>query len=192
MLKHRRSRKVRDRTKEYFPRQQTLENVNYSYKQTPTIFGSLSTGAEFGQFMADSKYYKTTENGFSTFYVRNYVNSETRTKDTGSKHSNGEISQKWGGTKGIKKRKPLHLWTVDEVYNWLQYLALNITEDYESHIRRHAITGRVLERLNDGSLILIGIKHVSDREKILQNILLLKMRQDLLEMKRNSSDFVGC
>lgn len=142
--------------------------------------------------MADSKYYKTTKNGLSTFYVLNDVKSETRTKETGS---NGEISEKWNETKATKKRKPLHLWTVDEVCDWLQYLALNLTEQYETHIRRHAITGRVLGRLNDESLTLMGINHMSDRKKVLQNILLLKMKQDLLEtkqMKKSSSGFVGC
>lgn len=180
MLKHRRSRKGRDCAKED---KQRWENTNF------TLFPLTSSGfVDSEEIVAGKKYYKMTTNGLSTFYVVTPVNSKTQTKERAIIGQTLEFDKRDETSSTVIKKtksKSLHLWTIDDVISWLHYLSLSLRECYETHIRSHAVTGRVLARLNEDNLKLIGVENASDRKKILLNVWLLKMRQDLHVIKRN-------
>ena len=185
MLKHRRSRKDRDCLKQSFSDKQGWGNAK-NYTPLPLTYSFLSTDTEIGQIVAGTKFYKMTTNGFSTFYVVNPMDSKIKSENIVNIEKTFDV-EKWSKTSrsAKNKRKPLQLWTTDDVSSWLQYLSLSLRERYETQIIRHEITGRALARFNDSNLKLIGVQNASDRSTILQNILLLKMRQDLHVIKRS-------
>lgn len=73
-------------------------------------------------------------------------------------------------------------WSVEEVLEWLQ-------EQYPDHINllhkaviKHAISGRALLRLKDHHLEVLGVEDEEQQQEILQDILLLRVQEEINEL----------
>ncbi|GAA6214942.1 sterile alpha motif domain-containing protein 12-like [Lates japonicus] len=78
--------------------------------------------------------------------------------------------------------KRVSLWTVEEVLEWVQ-------EQYPAHmstlhkaIMKHAISGRALLRLKDHHLELLGVEAEEQQQEILQDLLLLRVQEEINEL----------
>ncbi|XP_051881331.1 sterile alpha motif domain-containing protein 12-like isoform X2 [Pristis pectinata] len=75
--------------------------------------------------------------------------------------------------------KPVSLWTVDEVCEWIKSHDLSHNSGFVEAIYWHAISGRALLRLTAGKLEQMGIDEESQRHSLLQEILRLRIQNDV-------------
>ncbi|KAF3703058.1 Sterile alpha motif domain-containing protein 12 [Channa argus] len=78
--------------------------------------------------------------------------------------------------------KPVSSWSVEEVLVWVQ-------EQYPSHMSRlhkaiikHAVSGRALLRLKNHHLELLGVEDEEQQQEILQDVLLLRVQEEIGEL----------
>ncbi|XP_034554893.1 sterile alpha motif domain-containing protein 12-like [Notolabrus celidotus] len=78
--------------------------------------------------------------------------------------------------------KRASLWSVEEVLEWVQ-------DQYPAHmgtlqkaIIKHAISGRALLRLKDHHLELLGVEAEEQQQEILQDLLLLRVQEEIDEL----------
>ncbi|XP_042321433.1 sterile alpha motif domain-containing protein 12 isoform X1 [Sceloporus undulatus] len=93
----------------------------------------------------------------------------------------------------VKLTKPVALWTQQDVCKWLKKHCPNQYQIYSESFKQHDITGRALLRLTDKKLERMGIAQESLRQHILQQVLQLKVREEvrnlqLLTQGRRPSD----
>ncbi|XP_030203564.1 sterile alpha motif domain-containing protein 12 [Gadus morhua] len=92
----------------------------------------------------------------------------------------------------VKLSKPVALWTQQDVCKWLKKHCPNQHQIYNDSFRQHDITGRALMRLTDRKLERMGIMQEAQRQHILQQVLQLRVREEvrtlqLLTQGRNPS-----
>ncbi|XP_067386775.1 sterile alpha motif domain-containing protein 12 isoform X6 [Emydura macquarii macquarii] len=79
----------------------------------------------------------------------------------------------------VKLTKPVALWTQQDVCKWLKKHCPNQYQIYSESFKQHDITGRALLRLTDKKLERMGIAQESLRQHILQQVLQLKVREEV-------------
>jgi len=79
--------------------------------------------------------------------------------------------------------KLVFFWTNAEVLKWLRRHCEEYHTLYASLFLENDITGRSLLRMNDSTLERMGIKEKTHREVICTEILKLKLKSDILELK---------
>ncbi|XP_066137515.1 protein aveugle [Euwallacea fornicatus] len=88
-------------------------------------------------------------------------------------------------TKSKKTNKPksVYEWNVRDVQNWLRRHCSDYHPLYADNFVQHDITGRALIRMNDNSLVRLGISDSTDREAIWKQILKLRLKTDIVEIR---------
>uniref|UniRef100_A0A3Q2QFJ9 Sterile alpha motif domain containing 12 n=1 Tax=Fundulus heteroclitus TaxID=8078 RepID=A0A3Q2QFJ9_FUNHE len=79
----------------------------------------------------------------------------------------------------VKLSKPVALWTQQDVCKWLKKHCPNQHQIYSDSFKQHDITGRALMRLTDRKLERMGIIHEAQRQHILQQVLQLRVREEV-------------
>ncbi|XP_077051861.1 sterile alpha motif domain-containing protein 12 isoform X2 [Siphateles boraxobius] len=79
----------------------------------------------------------------------------------------------------VKLSKPVALWTQQDVCKWLKKHCPNQHQVYSDSFKLHDITGRALMRLTDRKLERMGIMQESQRQFILQQVLQLRVREEV-------------
>ncbi|XP_067352646.1 sterile alpha motif domain-containing protein 12 isoform X2 [Channa argus] len=79
----------------------------------------------------------------------------------------------------VKLSKPVALWTQQDVCKWLKKHCPNQHQIYSDSFKQHDITGRALMRLTDRKLERMGIMHDAQRQHILQQVLQLRVREEV-------------
>uniref|UniRef100_A0A8C4JQL6 Sterile alpha motif domain containing 12 n=1 Tax=Dromaius novaehollandiae TaxID=8790 RepID=A0A8C4JQL6_DRONO len=100
-------------------------------------------------------------------------------KETPKRQVEPEISK--SGT--VKLTKPVALWSQQDVCKWLKKHCPNQYQIYSESFKQHDITGRALLRLTDKKLERMGIAQESLRQHILQQVLQLKVREEVRNLQ---------
>ncbi|KAM9096586.1 sterile alpha motif domain-containing protein 12 isoform 4-T4 [Sarcophilus harrisii] len=101
-----------------------------------------------------------------------------------SKREDWEVSKghcRMSGT--VKLSKPVALWTQQDVCKWLKKHCPNQYQIYSESFKQHDITGRALLRLTDKKLERMGIAQENLRQHILQQVLQLKVREEVRNLQ---------
>ncbi|XP_023559551.1 sterile alpha motif domain-containing protein 12 isoform X1 [Octodon degus] len=88
----------------------------------------------------------------------------------------------------VKLSKPAALWTQQDVCKWLKKHCPNQYQLYSESFRQHDITGRALLRLTDKKLERMGITQENLRQHILQQVLQLKVREEVRNLQLLTQD----
>ncbi|XP_070238297.1 sterile alpha motif domain-containing protein 12 isoform X2 [Bos mutus] len=83
----------------------------------------------------------------------------------------------------VKLSKPVALWTQQDVCKWLKKHCPNQYQIYSESFKQHDITGRALLRLTDKKLERMGIAQENLRQLILQQVLQLKVREEVRNLQ---------
>ncbi|XP_062044059.1 sterile alpha motif domain-containing protein 12 isoform X1 [Lepus europaeus] len=83
----------------------------------------------------------------------------------------------------VKLSKPVALWTQQDVCKWLKKHCPNQYQIYSESFKQHDITGRALLRLTDKKLERMGIGQENLRQHILQQVLQLKVREEVRNLQ---------
>ncbi|XP_040586421.1 sterile alpha motif domain-containing protein 12 isoform X4 [Mesocricetus auratus] len=83
----------------------------------------------------------------------------------------------------VKLSKPVALWTQQDVCKWLKKHCPNQYQIYSESFKQHDITGRALLRLTDKKLERMGIALENQRQHILQQVLQLKVREEVRNLQ---------
>ncbi|XP_077496093.1 sterile alpha motif domain-containing protein aveugle [Amblyomma americanum] len=78
---------------------------------------------------------------------------------------------------------PVFFWETVHVMKWMKRCCINHYTSYSTLFLDHEITGRSLVRLNDVSLEKMGIKDPNHRDELYREILKLKLKSNILEMR---------
>ncbi|XP_027893017.1 sterile alpha motif domain-containing protein 12 isoform X2 [Xiphophorus couchianus] len=89
----------------------------------------------------------------------------------------------------VKLSKPVALWTQQDVCKWLKKHCPNQHQIYSDTFKQHDITGRALMRLTDRKLERMGIIHEAQRQHILQQVLQLRVREEVRTLQLLTQDF---
>ncbi|KAK5883394.1 hypothetical protein CesoFtcFv8_019730 [Champsocephalus esox] len=102
----------------------------------------------------------------------------------------------------VKLSKPVALWTQQDVCKWLKKHCPNQHQIYSDSFKQHDITGRALMRLTDRKLERMGIMQEAQRQHILQQVLQLRVREEVRTLQLltqvyciftvNTSHFAQC
>ncbi|VVC89784.1 protein aveugle [Leptidea sinapis] len=79
--------------------------------------------------------------------------------------------------------KEVYLWTEADVQKWLRRHCSDYYNLYWERFHEHDITGRALVRLNDNTLLRMGITNKDHREAIWREILKLRLKTDIVEIR---------
>ncbi|MED6270414.1 Sterile alpha motif domain-containing protein 12, partial [Characodon lateralis] len=88
----------------------------------------------------------------------------------------------------VKLSKPVALWTQQDVCKWLKKHCPNQYQIYSDSFKQHDITGRALMRLTDRKLERMGIIHEAQRQHILQQVLQLRVREEVRTLQLLTQD----
>uniref|UniRef100_A0A670JWH4 Sterile alpha motif domain containing 12 n=1 Tax=Podarcis muralis TaxID=64176 RepID=A0A670JWH4_PODMU len=91
----------------------------------------------------------------------------------------------------VKLTKPVALWTQQDVCKWLKKHCPNQYQIYSESFKQHDITGRALLRLTDKKLERMGIAQESLRQHILQQVLQLKVREEVRNLQLLTQDLAS-
>lgn len=100
--------------------------------------------------------------------------------------------EKDGQKKSHTRPKPVFFWSNADVLKWLRRHCQDYHNQYAGLFLEHDITGRSLVRMNDSTLEKMGIIDKFHRDELCREILKLKLKSDILEMKdleRKGSEF---
>ncbi|CAH2044306.1 unnamed protein product, partial [Iphiclides podalirius] len=79
--------------------------------------------------------------------------------------------------------KAVYLWTEADVQKWLRRHCSDYYNLYWERFHEHDITGRALVRINDNTLLRMGITNKEHREAIWREILKLRLKTDIVEIR---------
>ncbi|KFQ99288.1 Sterile alpha motif domain-containing protein 12, partial [Nipponia nippon] len=79
-----------------------------------------------------------------------------------------------------REQRPAGQWTVAEVGAWLA--ARSGAGELAELAQEHAVSGRALLRLTEGTLQRMGVAPRSQRRELLQELLQLRLQQELEEL----------
>nr|XP_020453119.1 sterile alpha motif domain-containing protein 12 isoform X3 [Monopterus albus] len=92
----------------------------------------------------------------------------------------------------VKLSKPVALWTQQDVCKWLKKHCPNQHQIYSDSFKQHDITGRALMRLTDRKLERMGIMHDAQRQHILQQVLQLRVREEVRTLQLLTQASLEC
>ena len=84
--------------------------------------------------------------------------------------------------KSHSRPKSVYVWTVLDVQKWFKRFC-NDYMQYVNLFAQHDITGRTLLRVTDNTLLRMGIKNTMHRDAIWREILKLKLKTDIIEIR---------
>ncbi|XP_016136752.1 sterile alpha motif domain-containing protein 12-like isoform X2 [Sinocyclocheilus grahami] len=90
----------------------------------------------------------------------------------------------------VKLSKPVALWSQQDVCKWLKKHCPNQHQVYSDSFKQHDITGRALMRLTDRKLERMGIMQESQRQYILQQVLQLRVREEVRTLQLLTQAFL--
>ncbi|XP_049876454.1 protein aveugle [Pectinophora gossypiella] len=79
--------------------------------------------------------------------------------------------------------KAVYLWTEADVQKWLRRHCSDYYNLYWERFHEHDITGRALIRINDNTLLRMGITNKDHRDAIWREILKLRLKTDIVEIR---------
>ncbi|XP_019880407.1 protein aveugle [Aethina tumida] len=85
-------------------------------------------------------------------------------------------------TKSSDKPRYVYSWSVTDVQKWFRRHCSDYFSLYSDTFLKHDITGRTLLRINDNSLLRLGITDKKHRDDIWREILKLRLKTDILEI----------
>nr|XP_057903642.1 sterile alpha motif domain-containing protein 12 isoform X1 [Doryrhamphus excisus] len=91
----------------------------------------------------------------------------------------------------VKLSKPVALWTQQDVCKWLKKHCPNQHQIYSDSFKQHDITGRALMRLTDRKLERMGIMQEAERQNILQQVLQLRVREEVRTLQLLTQGLLG-
>uniref|UniRef100_A0A3B3Z3Z9 SAM domain-containing protein n=1 Tax=Poecilia mexicana TaxID=48701 RepID=A0A3B3Z3Z9_9TELE len=77
---------------------------------------------------------------------------------------------------------PVSSWSVEEVLEWIQEQHPGLMETLYKGIIKHDISGRALLRLREHHLQLLGVEDDEQQQEILQDLLLLRVQEEINEL----------
>ncbi|XP_076033722.1 sterile alpha motif domain-containing protein aveugle isoform X2 [Oratosquilla oratoria] len=83
----------------------------------------------------------------------------------------------------VARPKPGYQWSTADVQKWLKRHCSEYFQFYSHLFIKHDITGKALVRMTEGTLIRLGISDPEHREAIWREILKLRLKADIQEMK---------
>ncbi|XP_053571288.1 sterile alpha motif domain-containing protein 12 isoform X4 [Bombina bombina] len=83
----------------------------------------------------------------------------------------------------VKLTKPVAFWTQNDVCRWLKKHCPSQYQLYSDSFKEHDITGRALLRLTEKKLERMGIAQESQRQYVLQQVLQLKVREEVRNLQ---------
>ncbi|XP_027897053.1 sterile alpha motif domain-containing protein 12-like isoform X1 [Xiphophorus couchianus] len=83
---------------------------------------------------------------------------------------------------------PVSSWSVEQVLEWIQKQHPGLMETLYKGIIKHDISGRALLRLREHHLQLLGVADDEQQQEILQNLLLLRVQEEINELNDICSD----
>ncbi|XP_075995719.1 sterile alpha motif domain-containing protein 12 isoform X2 [Genypterus blacodes] len=92
----------------------------------------------------------------------------------------------------VKLSKPVALWTQQDVCKWLRKHCPNQHQIYSDSFKQHDITGRALMRLTDRKLERMGIMQEAQRQHILQQVLQLRVREEVRTLQLLTQASLEC
>ncbi|XP_034401336.1 sterile alpha motif domain-containing protein 12 [Cyclopterus lumpus] len=92
----------------------------------------------------------------------------------------------------VKLSKPVALWTQQDVCKWLKKHCPNQHQIYSDSFKQHDITGRALMRLTDRKLERMGIMQEVQRQHILQQVLQLRVREEVRTLQLLTQASLEC
>ncbi|XP_063536878.1 protein aveugle [Cydia strobilella] len=78
--------------------------------------------------------------------------------------------------------KAVYLWTEADVQKWLSRHCSDYYNLYWQRFHEHDITGRALIRINDTTLLRMGITNKEHRDAIWREILKLRLKTDIVDI----------
>ncbi|XP_056631190.1 protein aveugle [Diorhabda carinulata] len=102
---------------------------------------------------------------------------EARTEEVSNTTSNTKVKAT------NTKPKSVYSWNVVDVQKWLRRHCSDYYHLYVDNFNQHEITGRSLLRINDNSLLRLGITNDVHREAIWKQILKLRLKTDIVEIR---------
>lgn len=79
--------------------------------------------------------------------------------------------------------RPVYLWTVVDVQKWLRRHCSDYYPLYWDKFQQHDITGRSLVRINETTLLRLGIENAEHRQEIWREIMKLRLKTDIIEIR---------
>ncbi|KAM8846711.1 sterile alpha motif domain-containing protein 12-like [Synchiropus splendidus] len=73
-------------------------------------------------------------------------------------------------------------WSVEEVLDWMEAQFPELAVVLQKAIIKHDISGRALLRLKDHHLELLGVEAPEQQQELLQDLLLLRVREETQEL----------
>ncbi|XP_046875012.1 sterile alpha motif domain-containing protein 12 isoform X1 [Hypomesus transpacificus] len=92
----------------------------------------------------------------------------------------------------VRLSKPVALWTQQDVCKWLKKHCPNQHQIYSDSFKQHDITGRALMRLTDRKLERMGIMQEAQRQYILQQVLQLRVREEVRTLQLLTQASLEC
>ncbi|XP_028316374.1 sterile alpha motif domain-containing protein 12 [Gouania willdenowi] len=92
----------------------------------------------------------------------------------------------------VKLSKPVALWTQQDVCKWLKKHCPKQHQIYSDSFKQHDITGRALMRLTDRKLERMGIIQDVQRQHILQQVLQLRVREEVRTLQLLTQTSLEC
>ncbi|XP_055732016.1 sterile alpha motif domain-containing protein 12 isoform X2 [Salvelinus fontinalis] len=92
----------------------------------------------------------------------------------------------------VKLSKPVALWTQQDVCKWLKKHCPKQHQIYSDSFKQHDITGRALMRLTDRKLERMGIMQEGQRQYILQQVLQLRVREEVRTLQLLTQASLEC
>ncbi|KAL1464125.1 hypothetical protein WDU94_003800 [Cyamophila willieti] len=77
----------------------------------------------------------------------------------------------------------VYLWSVADVQKWLRRHCSDYYAKYSDVFQQHEISGRALVRFNENTLHRLGITDTEHRQYLLKEILKLRLKTDILEIR---------
>ncbi|XP_046406496.1 protein aveugle [Ischnura elegans] len=89
--------------------------------------------------------------------------------------------------------RPVYLWTAVDVQKWFRRHCSDFYPTYGERFLQHDITGRTLVRVNESTLLRLGVLNPDHRQEIWREIMKLKLKTDILEIRdlerRNNTNY---
>lgn len=92
----------------------------------------------------------------------------------------------------VRLSKPVALWTQQDVCKWLKKHCPSQHQIYSDSFKQHDITGRALIRLTDRKLERMGIMQEAQRQYILQQVLQLRVREEVRTLQLLTQASLEC
>lgn len=129
---------------------------------------------------------KSQSNNITTpITINNTISSSTASKENNSfvKTVGSPNHERESQRKSRTRPKPVFFWSNADVIKWLRRCCQEYHSLYAPYFFEHDITGRSLVRMTDMTLEKMGISDRLHREELCTEILKLKLKSDIVEMK---------